>query len=216
MTPRALPIADVDPGRLSPHLEALGRLYTAMDAAYAEAAGAAGFTCQGCEDNCCETEFHHHTLIEYLYIRTGFEALPVAARSSTLQAAASVRQYRQAAGEQPIRRMCPLNADGLCQIYRFRPMICRLHGIPSTFHHPVRGPVHSPGCGAYDSYGGGSEARLDRTPFYREMARLEQAIRQRTRISERVRMTVADMIVTFDAANRVPISCGASSEVVPP
>jgi hypothetical protein len=34
--------------------------------------------------------------------------------------------------------MCPaLDANGCCQIYESRPLICRSHGVPLRYRHPV-------------------------------------------------------------------------------
>ena len=44
-----------------------------MDADYASVSRAYGFTCRGCDENCCRTKFYHHTFLEYLYIKAGFE-----------------------------------------------------------------------------------------------------------------------------------------------
>jgi hypothetical protein len=54
--------------RYLPLLDRLTSLFEQMDAAYDAVAGQYGFFCQGCADNCCRTRFHHHTLIEYLYL----------------------------------------------------------------------------------------------------------------------------------------------------
>lgn len=187
----------------APHLQSLKRLYMEMDGAYTEAASAHGFECPGCEDNCCETEFYHHTLIEYLYIKEGFEALPESVRQTAGEKAASACARRAAAtGGRPVRVMCPLNANGRCLVYAHRPMICRLHGVPSTFRHPARGLIRSPGCAAFDRCCGDGVSvapRLDRTLFYRKMSELEQQLRNATDVGERIRKTVAEMVVSFPA-----------------
>ncbi|MFZ7126086.1 MAG: hypothetical protein ACOWWM_08040 [Desulfobacterales bacterium] len=177
----------------------LAAVYADMDQAYAEAAEYHGFRCQGCKDNCCETEFHHHTMVEYLYIYRGFEALPAQMKPGVLaraEAALVRRQSKPTGGH--LRIMCPLNTDGRCILYSHRPMICRLHGIPSMFRHPMGGISYSPGCGDFDRLGNpDAETRLDRTPFYARMAQLEKALRSDSGIENRIRMTIADMIVTF-------------------
>ncbi|HSM88690.1 MAG TPA: hypothetical protein VLT56_01580, partial [Desulfobacterales bacterium] len=52
-------------------LKRLVPLYAAMDAAYEAAAAAYRFACMGCEESCCRTRFHHHTLVEYHGLRDG-------------------------------------------------------------------------------------------------------------------------------------------------
>ena len=66
----------MDPALRADFNERLRRLYADMDAAYEKAAAAHGFACTGCEDSCCRTRFHHHTLAEYHCLREGFERLP--------------------------------------------------------------------------------------------------------------------------------------------
>jgi hypothetical protein len=61
--------------RYLPLLDRLAALFEQMDATYDAVAGQYGFQCHGCEDNCCQTRFYHHTLIEYLFLMEGINAL---------------------------------------------------------------------------------------------------------------------------------------------
>ncbi len=177
-------------------LKSLANLFSHMDSAYRKVAAPSGFECRGCESNCCETRFHHHTLVEYLYIKQGINALPDPIRQSAIEKAISVVAAWSAPETSGRRIMCPVNSKGRCMIYPCRPMICRFHGIPSTFRHPVKGEVFSPGCGQFDRLQPLPPAkRLDRTPFYRRLADIEQSLRIASGIRTRIRMTVADMIV---------------------
>jgi hypothetical protein len=102
----------MDPSRHASFLERLQQVYAAMDAAYDQAAAAYGFVCHGCEESCCRTRFHHHTLIEYLYLREGFRLLPVERQAEIRGSAAAVAQrhledLQSGADSKP---MCPLNA----------------------------------------------------------------------------------------------------------
>ena len=63
------------PGICQPFMGRLQRLFGLMDRKYAETAAGYGFHCKGCEESCCRTRFHHHTLIEYLYLHTGLRSL---------------------------------------------------------------------------------------------------------------------------------------------
>ena len=67
-------IAQID---IDVFLKQLSAIYSSMDLKYSEAAAYYGFNCTGCEDNCCLTRFHHHTVLEYLYIITGFNHLDI-------------------------------------------------------------------------------------------------------------------------------------------
>ena len=179
-------------------------VYGQMDAAYARIADAHGFHCSGCFDNCCLTRFFHHTLLEYMYLMKGFYGLDRILQDQIVRQAAEVNRMVDsavAAGEIS-RVMCPLNTDGLCVLYDFRPMICRLHGISHEFRHPSGRIVSGPGCAAFESQcdpAGG--VVLDRTPFYRDMAILEGRIREKAGIREKFKMTVAQMLTAADGEN---------------
>lgn len=181
----------------SPYLERLKFVYTDMDRAYTQAAVYYGFDCRGCADNCCRTVFYHHTLLEYLYLIKGWTGLSLELRTATADLAFSVcRQMPTApAGPEPIHPMCPLNLDGLCLLYSRRPMICRLHGIPHELHAPGQPVHHGCGCDAFTTQCGTKEYfKFDRTPYYFRMARLEKDLRNALGISEKLKMTVAQMI----------------------
>lgn len=178
-------------------LDRLRRIFERMDGAYAEAAGQYGFDCKGCEENCCLTRFYHHTLLEYLYIKEGFEALDPDARELASERAGHViRETAEvdARGETP-RIMCPLNENGRCILYGRRPMICRLHGIPHELRRPGFDAVRAPGCDAFtDECGSQAYITFDRTPFYKEIAMLEQELRKESGVKEKIKMTVAEII----------------------
>lgn len=175
-------------------------LFARMDAAYDAAAAQYGFVCAGagCTDNCCLTRFHHHTLVEYCFLMEGFAGLDPALQDALQNRAAAVNRAvaeEEAAGRTP-RIMCPLNQDGRCLLYAYRPMICRLHGIPHVFAHPFQGTISGPGCHEFEARCGASEGRpLDRTAVYRDLSRLEQEFRQMTGVTEKIKKTVAQMLV---------------------
>jgi Fe-S-cluster containining protein len=185
----------MEPPDRSAFLGRLQRLFADMDAAYAQAAAAAGFDCRGCEDSCCRSRFHHHTFLELLYLRDGFQALPLRDRESILETAHAV-----VAASDPdpgARFMCPLNAEGRCRIYAYRPMICRLHGIAHELHPPGRPVVIGPGCREYERCRGAARqgSGFDRTPFYTRLAALESEFRDSAGLSRRIKLTLAEMLV---------------------
>lgn len=186
--------------RYAPFLADLEKKFADMDAAYENAAGRYGFHCRGCEDSCCLTRFYHHTWAEYLYLREGFSKLaPERQNALKKQAETAIRDTSAAEKENRlIRVMCPLNEDDLCSLYRFRPMICRLHGIAHELHPPGRNTVYGPGCDTFTKQTAGKNCiRFDRTRFYTEMARLESGLKQCLGIRDKIRMTVAEMIKDF-------------------
>jgi len=194
----AMTAACLDADILTVFFDRLRHLFADMDRKYAEASGHYGFLCAGCDDNCCRTRFYHHTHIEYLFILEGFNKLAPADRQRLREKAQAVCRQRAAADPsgQPLRLMCPLNDAGLCKLYAYRPMICRLHGIPHELRKPGFPVAHGAGCASFDERCSGRPYHpFDRTPFYFEMAGLESAFKQAAGLTGRVKLTIAEMIV---------------------
>ena len=173
-------------------------LFEQMDRAYDAAARNSGFVCNGCRDNCCLTRFYHHTLVEYLYIKSGLEEIgPQALADVKIRAMAALEQTAKMEQDQkPGRVMCPLNTAGRCMLYAHRPMICRLHGISHALRRPDGRLQTGPGCDDfYAQCGASKEAQLDRTPFYVAMAKLERQLRQALGFYQKIKMTIAQIII---------------------
>ncbi len=182
----------MSPDPTAEFLERLRHLYARMDADYAAAAAGYGFVCTGCEESCCRTRFHHHTLIEAACLRPAFGRLPAEER---LRIRRLAEEWR-AAPAGGVRPLCPLNREGRCRLYAARPMICRLHGIPHELAPPGRPVQLSPGCREFDRRCGGmAYRRFDRTPLYRELARLEAGFQRALRVSRRFKQTISDMLL---------------------
>ncbi len=194
-------VFESDRALYKPMLERLKTLFKRMGEAYTSVAEQYEFHCTGCKDNCCLTRFHHHTLMEYLYIREGFETLPPDRRVELKHRAKVVLDGYDRCdekGEIP-RLLCPLNEKGLCVLYTYRPMICRLHGISHELCPPGRVPIRNPGCEEFTIQSGGKAyIRFDRTPFYMEMASLEKDVRQTMGFTQKVRMTISDILIDFE------------------
>ncbi|ABW66248.1 hypothetical protein [Desulfosudis oleivorans] len=185
--------------KLQPFFDRLADLYARMDAAYNATAGRYGFDCADCADNCCYTVFYNHTSIEYFYLMEGLARLSEEKRRAVVAKALDARNQvdaAKAAGQKP-RVLCPLNENGLCAMHGHRLMICRLHGIPYEIHYPGRTPFKGSGCEVFETRCTGTAyLPFDRTPFYSELAQLEQAVRQATGRNEKVKMTIAQMLST--------------------
>lgn len=177
--------------------ERLEKLYHAMDTAWDRAALSYGFRCNGCDENCCETEFYHHTSIEKAYLLHGFNQLPLPLAIASKKRAQKVVTKRNIAAKKggQIRIMCPLNLEERCSLYRFRPMICRLHGIPHELTKPGSLPVKSPGCNAGSDLFGVKYIQFDRTRFYSEMATIEMDYLNIIGKTTRNRETIAHMLL---------------------
>ena len=179
-------------------LDRLRQIYAAMDRVYNRAAGHYEFVCDGCRDSCCRSLFYHHTIIEYGYLIEGLKTLNHGKFKAVKSRARHVVDETAGADQSgtTVRIMCPLNFDELCILYPYRPMICRLHGIPHELQKPGQNPVYGPGCETFDhrcSHKG--YFKLDRTPFYRQLAMLELEVKQALGFDGRIRLTVAEMVL---------------------
>lgn len=191
--------------RLNIFFDKLRSLFTEMDDKYAEAANFYEFHCRGCRNNCCESLFHHHTYLEFFYLKKGFGALSAQVRDNVLKRAQKVvQETRGIRGKNSrVRIMCPLNIDGLCILYRYRPMICRLHGIPSELKIlsqnascPGKKNI-SAGCETfYKQCGHKSYYPFDRAPFYMKMSQLEKELKETFAFHKKLKMTVAEILIT--------------------
>ncbi|HBN26768.1 MAG TPA: hypothetical protein DD405_04800 [Desulfobacteraceae bacterium] len=169
-------------------LEKLDKIFVSMDRMYDKIAGFYRFNCTGCVDNCCETLFYHHTLLEYLYLQKGFAMLPKDKKNSIQKKTLDILKNGQ-------RAMCPVNINGLCSLYRYRPMICRLHGLPHMLNRPDGNVTKGPGCPLFTEEIKTDEGcRLDRTHFYMDMAVLEKELRKAAGFSHKIKITVAQML----------------------
>jgi hypothetical protein len=178
----------------------LKALYAEMDRGYHIISNQYGFQCTGCVDNCCYSRFYHHTFAELLYLRESFSDLSQT-KQDRIKAAAHRACGDMAQADKtcaPIRILCPLNVNERCILYAHRPMICRLHGIPHQVRNPRQDLIVGPGCDAFTDHCGGIEhIRLDRTPLYMEMSRLEKELRQEIQMADKIKITVARMITLF-------------------
>ena len=176
----------------------LAQLFGDMDSAYEQSAVQAGFVCNGCPDNCCRTRFYHHTVGELLYLRAGLADLSPEIQRKIRDRAARINKAAASLTHQGevVPPMCPLNNEGRCMLYTYRPMICRLHGIPHTLCRPNGCLVTGPGCHAYYAQCPQiAAAPLDRTPLYTAMADLERRLRQQLQFGQRLKLTIAEMVL---------------------
>ncbi|MGD8846038.1 MAG: YkgJ family cysteine cluster protein [Desulfobacteraceae bacterium] len=173
-------------------------LFEQMDRAYDAAARKSGFVCNGCRNNCCLTRFYHHTLVEYLYIKSGLEQIgPQALADVKTRAMAVLEQTAKMEQEQKQTGvMCPLNRAGRCMLYAHRPMICRLHGISHALRRPDGRLQTGPGCDDFYAQCGPSKKHyLDRTPLYVAMAKLERQLRMALGFDQKIKMTIAQIVI---------------------
>lgn len=182
-----------------PLRNALIEIYAAMDHAYSAVADQLGFVCSGCEENCCRSRFYHYTYLEYFYLLEGLNQFEPALRLSVRRSAVKVRQEdlikKNGVRNRP---MCPLNLADRCSVYLYRPMICRLHGIPHKLERPGQEVLWGPGCETFERERCNQhDVRLDRTPYYRQLAELERKLKQEAGVDLKIKMTIAEMIISF-------------------
>ena len=175
-------------------------LYGKMDKAYNKAASHYGFKCNGCEDNCCKSFFYHHTFVEKDYLLSRVNNLTYEKKESLRKSAALYLQTisinKTDTGINAKRPLCPLNNDNKCMLYTVRPMICRLHGIPHHLNIPGREIKQNPGCDAgAPFFNSKNYFSFDRIPYYKEMAEIEQEYKKNLGKTEKIKQTVAHMLL---------------------
>lgn len=184
-----------------PQVIELEDIYTGLQAEYEKIAEDLAFTCEGCPDNCCDSYFLHHTYAEWAYMWQGVLNLPEERRKEIIQRS---REWLDKcntaleAGERP-QIMCPLNDDGLCTLYHHRLLVCRTHGVPAAMTRPDGKSLHFPGCFRCQELvqqKDDSTGEVERTPFLRRLALLENGLLQNKRhMYPKVRKTIAEMLV---------------------
>lgn len=172
-----------------------------MDRAYEQVTSHYGFSCNDCTENCCTQRFHHHTMIEYYGLLDGIKKVDPEFREKILSRVRAVvdSYYKEAGTGQTSNLMCPVNFDGLCGLYKSRPMICRLHGMPYVFRRPDAELIEGSGCSRFQGQLKDSdvkpEIKIDRTPHYRALAELEKEFRAELGIESRYKKTTSEMLI---------------------
>ncbi|CCK78619.1 hypothetical protein [Desulfobacula toluolica] len=180
-----------------PSFNSLAALYNDMDKTWNKIAAEYHFECNGCKDNCCQSLFFHHTHIERAYLRHGFNQLSHKKKKNILGRAKNYckKTFPQNSEIKSLKIMCPANEDGQCLLYPYRPMICRLHGLPHELSRPGFKTVISAGCSA-GMFDAKSYIKFDRTPFYQQMAQIEIVFRRNLNKTDKIKETVAQILLT--------------------
>jgi Fe-S-cluster containining protein len=172
-------------------------LFNRMERSYDEVAAHYGFGCHGCDDNCCTQRFHHHTYAEYLLLLEGMKRAEPGHAKRIMERAREVTAAYAEEGEDEVRALtCPVNEDGLCTLYAYRPMICRMHGLPHRFTRPDGSEVLGGGCHRFEA-DHRRDRLVDRTWAYTELAHLERELRVKLKVFDRVKMTTAELLVAM-------------------
>ncbi len=184
------------------HFSPLAQLYHDMDNAWNQVAQQYGFQCKGCEDNCCLSLFFHHTHAEASFLKFGLQTLSskdqkhvlTLSRDYCRQNVSDTAEKHNPAASKKIP--CPLLKTGRCTLYHFRPMICRLHGLPHELHKPGFNVIKGPGCDA-GKFDRRTYIPFDRTPFYKQMAVIEMNFRQLTGKTGKIKKTIAQILLNY-------------------
>lgn len=181
-------------------LAKLAKLYTEMEDSYNQIAEQIGLSCTHCPDNCCVSYFHHHTYIEWMYLWEGIRYCSEEKRNTYIKRAKEyVAQSKDLLSKNITPQiMCPLNDEGLCGLYSYRLMICRLHGVPNKVTMPSGEVKRFPGCSICQKLTKNINQIpvLDRTKFYLALAGLEREfLGKKKNTLPKVKMTLAEMIV---------------------
>jgi len=172
-----------------------------MEQAYERAAVALHLSCRDCDDNCCDSLFHHHTRCEWAYLWQGLRAMDSSQKAAVMERARSYVAGLAAVPAGTHRYLpCPLLSEGRCLVYRHRLMICRLHGVPSQMLRPDGRRLHFPGCYRCQQICAQQPQLLrhavERTGFLQRLARLERELSSAPAPHmPRPRLTIAEMIV---------------------
>ena len=175
----------------------LKTLYTEMDMAWNNIAKGYDFLCNGCEENCCYSLFYHHTYIEKAYLIHGFKMLDKEKKKNVLDVADNFikNTFMPNFKINTKKTICPINENGRCLLYQYRPMICRLHGLPHELARPGSKPIINPGCnaGLFDDK---PYIQFSRTLFYQQMAQIEIQFRQDFNKTSKIKQTIAQMLIS--------------------
>jgi len=184
------------------YIDSLAEIFRAIDAAYNKALQHYNFGCDGCADNCCVTKFHHHTVIEELFLAEGLKKL---GRDKFGEIALRAKNVAEAHNSSPeeVRIMCPLNENGPCIVYEHRPMICRIHGVPYELFRNFK-MEYGDGCYRFitEKETMPKDYRINRTNFYLKIAQLEKQVREKLNFTGRYKKTTAEMVLSIIDSKR--------------
>lgn len=114
--------------RLDAYIEYLGFLQEKFDKFFANQKE---YICckKGCS-LCCETGEYPLSEIEMHYLMNGFMRLDENIKSQIREKIKNLKERQKNSTEKPFLYDCPFLIDKQCSIYKFRPIICRVFGLP--------------------------------------------------------------------------------------
>ena len=200
-------------------IEELEDIYAKLQEEYERVAVELDFSCIDCPDNCCDSYFLHHTYAEWAYLWQGVRELEKKEQEALIDRAKvylEACEKAQISGQRP-QVMCPVNTNGLCQLYKHRLLVCRTHGVPAKITRPDGQSMQFPGCFICQEIvekRGGEDAvgPVERTPLLRRLALLENNLLHLKRhLQPKVKLTIAEMLVK--GPPELSFGCGEEDEV---
>ncbi|KJJ84703.1 hypothetical protein OMAG_001430 [Candidatus Omnitrophus magneticus] len=186
---------------ISSYLVKVEHIFSEIDKEYEYAQKHYGdFSCEGCQDNCCTTVFYHHTLAEYFYLAEGLDQ--VDDKIMNVMVMRSEMYFNEVIKNpfnvESLRIMCPLNLNDKCCVYKNRPLICRIHGVPSILHTPRRETQKWNGCKRFEAqHKEPYDHSIDRTKLFTQLATLEGQLRKDLVFPQRYKKTIAEMVLDY-------------------
>jgi len=182
-------------------LDSLEKLYEDVEDEFSKIGKNYDFNCSGCVTNCCTTLFYHYTFVEEYMLQFGLSKIKSDIQSSIIENSKRyIFKKDNFSGKGKFKMMCPANKDGLCMIYRYRPMICRIHGVPSKLTFPNGRVDFYKGCEVMASKFFEFPFFLDRTRFFQNLSLIEQKFRKEfgKPLGYKFKKTIAQMILSKD------------------
>jgi len=156
-------------------IQELRKLFSEMEEEYNRVADLYSFSCNGCTENCCTIGFQHYTLLEFELFKMGLLKFSDEIKNEIKEKAVQALELKKSGGN----ARCPMLLDNLCRMYEFRPMICRMHGVPYYLINPVKGTNVGDGCMVFQKkFQFSHESSVNRTPFFKRFAELEKMARE--------------------------------------
>ena len=177
-------------------LEDLQNLFDHMEKEYDRVAEIYQFSCDGCTQNCCTTNFQHYTVLEMELLKAGLSSIPEEEKNEIVEKARIAVEEKKAGGNP----RCPILLENRCRMYKYRPMLCRMHGQPYLLKNPVSGTVMGDGCLVFQEKNQPPyETQIDRTTFFIKFAELERRARESGQYSSQAKArTIPEMILELE------------------
>lgn len=97
---------------------------------------------EGCS-KCCENGVYPCTELEYQFLKLGFDHLDFETRNTVIENISKIKQTISENDGKISNYTCPFLINNRCSVYFFRPLICRVFGLPQ---YDDKGVIKVPFC----------------------------------------------------------------------